>query len=267
MIPSASITNEAYTGDTIRLVDDTPVTVLYGIPTYTQFDHCRQAVEGIINNSSLVPNKIVIVDNSEVGLAYETLYDLTEKYPQVSILIRSENILSGAWNDLMQIESDYTIIANDDVFPHYHSIEALVNAARNNPEVAMWNGSGHSGNSYSYYLLQHWAYNKLSEFNRIHNLGTGGFNEQFRPAYFEDNCADYILRILLGLVRNEVPEATFEHIGSATMRNMNDERIVTHHKRFAENQRLYQHMWGGLPGKERFQIPFERPYQLDLSDL
>lgn len=229
----------------------------YGIPTYTQFDHCRKAVEGIINNSSLVPDKILIVDNSETGAAADALSDLTQTYyNRVHLIIRRENILSGAWNDIMAYaNSDYVIIANDDVFPHYNSIQALVQAAIDRPDVAMWNGSGHSGNSYSFYLLRQWAYAHV-----------GPFDENFRPAYFEDNDFDWRLKCA-GLIREEVPAATFEHIGSATMRGMKDERLVKHHKSFADNKRYYRRKWGGVPQQELFKTPHERLVPLDISDL
>lgn len=230
--------------------------LVYGIPTYTEFDYCRRAVEGIIKNSSLVPDKVLIVDNSETGAAAQALTDLTQKYNgRVHIIIRRENILSGAWNDIMQhANKDYVIIANDDVFPHPHSIAALVNAAIARPDIAMWNGSGHSGNSYSFFLLRQFAYHIV-----------GAFDEAFRPAYFEDNDFDWRLKCA-GLIREEVPECTFDHVGSATMNGMDDARKIMHHKSFVDNRRHYQRKWGGYTGKEKFTVPFANPVPLDLAD-
>lgn len=231
--------------------------LIYAIPTYTQFDHCRNAVETIIHTSTRVPDGFLIVDNSETAEGYKTLADLIVKYDFVDIQVRTENILAGAWNDMMRyaIEHDaYMIIANDDVTPHPHSIQALVDAAINRPDIAMWNGSGHSGNSYSFFLLRNWAYKQVGE-----------FDENFKPAYFEDNDFDRRIK-LAGLIREEVPTATFEHVGSATMKNMRDERIVQHHASFVKNQRYFQRKWGGTPAHEQYEIPFERPY-FDLADL
>lgn len=232
--------------------------VIYGIPTFTEFESCRRAVEGIINNSSLVPDKILIVDNSETEAGAEALTDLTQKYSgRVHIIIRRENILSGAWNDIMNYAGadDYVIVANDDVFPHYRSIEALVTAAKERPDVAMWNGSGHSGNSYSFFLLRQWAY-------RI----VGAFDENFKPAYFEDNDFDYRIK-LAGLIREEVAEAEFEHIGSATINNMDAIKKVGHHRSFVQNQRYYITKWGAKPGQETFKTPHEKIVPLGIEDL
>ncbi len=229
--------------------------VLYGIPTYTQFARARNAIEQIITTSTLVPDQFVVVDNSEKGLFtpyWESM--LPAHRDRVIVIPRAVNILAGAWNDLMQLADDttYMIIANDDVVPHYSSIESLVAAARDNPEYAMVNGSGHSGNSYSYFLLKKWAYDKV-----------GRFDENLKPAYFEDNDWDYRMMVLAGLLRVEVPTATFDHIGSATMRAMTDAQRNKHNIRFIKNQEYYNRKWGGLPHQERFTVEFQENVDVD----
>lgn len=227
--------------------------VYYGIPTYSQFAHAETAVKTILQGS-LVPDQIVIIDNSEYGGAFTELSHLPEQYANVHIIPRAQNILSGAWNDLMNLwPDDYIIIANDDVMPHERSVEALVNAAIDRPDVAMWNGSGHSGNSYSFFLLRKWAYCQV-----------GPFDEKFIPAYFEDNDYDYRLRILAGLIREEVSNATFDHVGSATVKAMNQSQRDAAHLYFRKNGLYYMSKWGGMPTKEKYTEPFAG---LDLSDL
>lgn len=237
--------------------------VLYGIPTFTQFDDCRNAITKIIDSSSFVPDMFLIVDNSETGAGAEALTDLAQKHSdRVHVLIRRENILAAAWNDIMNFgidyEFDYVIIANDDVTPHANSIEALVTAAIKQLDIGMWNGSGNQtkgvgGNSYSFFLLHKWAYAIVGE-----------FDENFRPAYFEDNDYDYRVK-LAGLIREEVSACTFDHIGSATMNSMPTERKVHHHASFVANKQHYIRKWGGEPGKEQFKVPFERPI-FDIAD-
>lgn len=232
--------------------------VYYGIPTYTQFAHAEEAVKTVLEGS-LVPDQIVIIDNSGTGAAYTALKHLPEQYSNVHILPRAENILSGAWNDLMTLwPDDYIIIANDDVKPHKHSVEALVNAALDRPDVAMWNGSGDQtqgvgGNSYSFFLLRKWAYTLI-----------GPFDEKFKPAYFEDNDYDYRLKVLAGLIREEVSNATFDHVGSATVKAMSDADRARSHFLFKRVERYYVSKWGGTPSQEQYRLPFNG---LDLSDL
>lgn len=227
--------------------------VYYGIPTYNVFHHAESAVKTVLAGS-LVPDQIVIIDNSENGSGVTALSHLQTQYANVHILPRAVNILAGAWNDLMRLwNEDYIIIANDDVTPHYHSVEALVNAAIDRPDVAMWNGSGHSGNSYSFFLLRQWAYNQV-----------GPFDEKFKPAYFEDNDYDYRLRILAGLIREEVTNATFDHVGSATTNSMTDKDRQIRHILFRKAQQYFISKWGDVPSKEKYKIPFAG---IDLSDL
>lgn len=227
--------------------------VYYGIPTYTQAWRAKNAIQHIINTSSLVPDQFVVIDNSGIGSAIDVLKPLTDVYSKVQVLVRQQNILAGAWNDLMQLwDDDYIIIANDDVTPHPQSIEALVTLARDNPDYAMVNGSGHSGNSYSFFLLRKWAYQLV-----------GAFDENFKPAYYEDNDYDYRLVKLLNLKRVESSDATFDHIVSATMKAMTEEQKARHHVNFAATQAYYVRKWGGLPTNEQFTTPFQRGTTLD----
>lgn len=232
--------------------------VYYGIPTYSQFARAEEAVHAVLAGT-IVPNQVVIIDNSETGAGFTALKHLPEQYANVHILPRTKNILSGAWNDLMQLwPDDYVIIANDDVKPYPHTIEAFITAAINRPEVAMWNGNsdqtrGVGGNSYSLFLLRQWAYKKV-----------GPFDERFVPAYFEDNDFDYRLIKLAGLIREEVKAATFDHAISSTVRNMTPAQQELQHIAFRKNQRYYISKWGDVPHKERYKIPFAG---IDLSDL
>ncbi|HTH22432.1 MAG TPA: glycosyltransferase [Nitrososphaeraceae archaeon] len=231
--------------------------VYYGIPTYTQYERAKQAVEHIIKTSTLVPDEIVIVDNSEERLATNIFLPLhLMKKPKgmgVRLYYREKNILSGAWNDIMRLyNDDYIIIANDDVIPEPNAIEALVTTAREHPEYAMVTGAACCVNSYSFFLLRKWAYDIV-----------GAFDENFVPAYFEDNDYDYRLRILAGLIRAEAPNAIVKHIGSATMKAMTEEQRSRHHHNFAFNQRYFEAKWGGMPTKEKFTIPFQQTVEVE----
>jgi hypothetical protein len=56
--------------------------VYYGIPTYNQFAHAEEAVISVLD-SSMVPDQIVIIDNSETGAGYVALEHLAHKYNNV----------------------------------------------------------------------------------------------------------------------------------------------------------------------------------------
>lgn len=78
----------------------------------------------------------------------------------------------------------------------------------------------------------------------------GEFDENFFPAYFEDN--DYHRRILLkGLTAKTVPQAPYFHYGSSTQKTSDG----VPSDKFLLNQQYYVKKWGGLPGAETFQSP------------
>lgn len=83
----------------------------------------------------------------------------------------------------------------------------------------------------------------------------GWFDENFWPAYHEDN--DFAHRLLLGGIETvRAFNAVVEHEGSATVRSAKalyaEYRARFEHK----NVLYYRRKWGGLPGDETFANPF-----------
>jgi GT2 family glycosyltransferase len=97
----------------------------------------------------------------------------------------------------------------------------------------------------------------------------GLFDENFVPAYFEDN--DYHYRChLLGVPTEQVPNG-MTHVRSAVLKgsqHYQDENRRT----FPSNADYYLRKWGGLPGRETFTTPFDRggspaQWEFDLARL
>jgi GT2 family glycosyltransferase len=85
----------------------------------------------------------------------------------------------------------------------------------------------------------------------------GSFDENFSPAYFEDN--DYVYRCLLaGLKPVRSQNSPFYHYGSQTQ-NHNASKPVVPSPVFEKNRAYFVNKWGGLPGKEIHKTPFGRP--------
>lgn len=81
----------------------------------------------------------------------------------------------------------------------------------------------------------------------------GEFDENFRPAYFEDN--DYHYRIKLQNVKAIVlPTAMFYHYGSKTIAEAGVPTSTN--QTFERNREYYRTKWGGIPGEEKFKTPF-----------
>ncbi len=84
----------------------------------------------------------------------------------------------------------------------------------------------------------------------------GEFDEEFRPAYFEDN--DYHYRInLAGMKAIVLPTAMFYHYGSGTQNEALDGPVVTG-PLFERNRDYYKIKWGDVPGQETFTVPFNK---------
>lgn len=76
----------------------------------------------------------------------------------------------------------------------------------------------------------------------------GLFDENFYPAYFEDNDHHYRIR-LAGHKAGRVTSAWIYHRGSVTQ-NKDRKRPVVPPKQFRSNRRYYISKWGGPPGQE-----------------
>jgi GT2 family glycosyltransferase len=86
----------------------------------------------------------------------------------------------------------------------------------------------------------------------------GRFDEEFFPAYFEDNSYHYRMS-LAGLKAITFPPALFYHFGSRTQQTALNGNTPITNKMFEENRDRFFSMWGGLPGQEKF----THPYNLD----
>jgi GT2 family glycosyltransferase len=84
----------------------------------------------------------------------------------------------------------------------------------------------------------------------------GMFDENFKPAYFED--ADSVYRIKIsGYRRIHSPRALFYHYGSRTHLGAEARKIVSD-VMFLANKKYYIDKWGGDIGQEKFIIPFNK---------
>ncbi len=85
----------------------------------------------------------------------------------------------------------------------------------------------------------------------------GEYDEALWPAYFEDN--DYHYRMRLKGLDYVVPVGgAVTHARSSTLRGLPDVHRQTVARCFEANRAYYLRKWGGLPGEERFRIPFNQ---------
>jgi len=88
----------------------------------------------------------------------------------------------------------------------------------------------------------------------------GYLDENFFPAYYEDN--DHRYRMKLAGIEWEYLPLKYDHIVSATIKK--DPKIFQKNQyTFNENKKYYLEKWGGLPGQELFTTPFDMELPLD----
>lgn len=164
--------------------------------------------------------------------------------------------VSWAWNDGMNnaIASDVAIITNDDIVFEMGCLRRMVDILAYTPGMDLvsavntrdfpepGSGSVHEVD-YSCFAV------KPESFIRKF----GYFDENFFPAYFEDN--DMYRRIeLAGGMQRKLLEARMYHKGSQTQ--LGGSKRVVSHEAFEANRAYYRNKWGGIPGEETFDAPF-----------
>lgn len=164
--------------------------------------------------------------------------------------------VSKGWNIGLKIAlgagADITMISNDDVFVYPDSIRKIADnvdkfdvlSAANYRDVSeVVTGPQFDGHpDFSFFAVK--THDFIDKF--------GYFDENFSPAYFEDN--DMARRILVsGGSYGRLLNAGMYHVGSVTQ-NM-DAPVVTS-EMFEANRRYYIQKWGGNPLQEKYSHPF-----------
>lgn len=83
----------------------------------------------------------------------------------------------------------------------------------------------------------------------------GWFDENFVPAYFEDNDYHYRCK-LLGVSYHQI-QGNLTHHGSMVLKSSELYRMENG-RTYPQNEGYYVAKWGGRPSEERFTTPFDR---------
>jgi GT2 family glycosyltransferase len=222
------------------------------IPTVRRFDLLKECVDSALSGI-IIPTEIHILDNSAGKLPIELFEG--EQYRIVSVYTAPENLgVAAGWNWLMYVTktAPFTLIANDDVRFEPDTILNMVKVMAKNPAAGIFASSRNESNEFSCYALARWAYNLI-----------GPFDEVFWPAYFEDN--DYTIRARkAGVVLHLSDKFGFGHAGSATIKSYTEAEKQEHVRQFERNKAAYIAKWGGLPGKEVYERPYNTPKSTEI---
>jgi GT2 family glycosyltransferase len=187
---------------------------------------------------------------------------------------RENRVLSNAWNKGIEegflLGADYALVINDDVLFSPWTLTGLVRAFQSNltpPNVGMVtavNLRGQMENPTDIFNIEIPSY-ETHEFGLNPDFScfmldkktyekVGTFDENFNPAYFEDNDYHYRMQ-LLDIQAISTQWAPFYHYGSQTQNNDPNHPVVPSDA-FIRNRWYYQNKWGGEPGQEVFKRPY-----------
>lgn len=204
-----------------------------GIPTINRADLLNEA---LIKYAKDFPNiHIMIIDNGNqniwMGADNIFVFNFGVNYG-----------VAKSWNWLMRkgFAEGYenALILNDDVYlgRNESQISELI---ENFPQHGFFVGID---SNWSAFIV------RQSTFDAI-----GGFDENFYPAYFEDNDFCYRMR-LNGITRESNKILTSEIYRNSMTIQKNPELNAN----FEKNRQYFIAKWGGAPSKETFKTPFNR---------
>ncbi len=203
---------------------------MVAIPTINRADLLNQALEKYFEDFQ--NTEIVICDNGKQEI-------LTREKKFFRYIPHKNLGVSASWNMLMDYaqRAKYThvLMLNDDIYLGMteQEIQAFI---KNTPNADFFCG------------LQNWCVFILpvATWNKI-----GNFDENFFPAYFEDN--DYYYRMLL-----EKSNMHFTpKLNPLVYRNsMTIAKEPSINNNFMNNRAYYIRKWGGLPSNESYRKPF-----------
>lgn len=183
-------------------------------------------------------------------------------YPILPIVIPNweENIgVSAGWNagikKSIELHASTTIVSNDDLVFYPKTINKLVSdinnykadlvSACNRRDVPAVTGIQYDEQP----DFSCFAINPIRFVEKF-----GWFDEEFTPAYFEDNDMAYRIKLANGTYLRRLDAGVYHH-GSVTQ-NWGGQQYVTG-PMFEANRDYYISKWGGNPGSEVYHEPFQ----------
>ena len=203
-----------------------------GIPTLNRLDLLLPSLKLYLKD---FPNtSIIVLDNGKQNI------DSKIQHPNLLVVETEKNIgVAASWNvlcDLIYKNHDYALILNDDVY--LGLLEPMVdNFIKSNRKDF-------------YVASQDWCAFILPK-NTFNDVGK--FDENFFPAYFEDN--DYHYRI--GLMQKSFHKTPILNpiIYRSSCTISRDSKL---NNKFLDLKQFYITKWGGEPTKEKFKKPFNK---------
>jgi hypothetical protein len=220
---------------------------------------------------------VVVPVLSQFRLAVDALASIKTNnhswQPYIIPNYRERNSVAKSWNvgtkEAIVDGCDYILIINDDIVVSRWTVDNLVDIFEGDSALSIVSGTDYrnalnindiltmpqpqipqeiiDAPDFACFMIRPDAY-----------VDIGDFDEAFSPAYFEDN--DYVYRTILSkewktAVRSQ--NAPFYHHGSQTQNNTPGGTVVPSDL-FVKNRNHFHRKWGGFPGSERYERPFNQ---------
>jgi hypothetical protein len=209
---------------------------------------------GDLLEESIPPLLLQLGERDDIFILDNGAQELERRLPQgkIHIIEPKHNLgVAGSWNRFLKEiffnqrpygpKYDWILMLNDDIGLGAQQLNEIKSVLKTDTFSDKWLVYG------PYY----WS---VFAINRACVENVGFFDENFYPAYFEDN--DYHYRLKL------IDPSRFAEAGTAFSPNVkrNSATLARLPKinRFSENQKYYHKKWGGGPGHERYRNPFDQ---------
>ena len=218
-------------------------TIFLGIPILNRLD----LLEGCLDSVDY-PAEIVVVNNNARDRSFRRQVNLLARERGFQVREQERNLgVAGSWNLLIALAMgwghDLVFLGSNDTRLEPGSLAAVVEREKAPCEVT-WHICG-----WNFFAISTAAIPKV-----------GWFDENFYPAYKEDQDYSYRVEVLAGLRRVWLdPPYGAEHLGSQTI--LSDPAYYRGNAKSHGGWNLpyYSAKWGGEAGSERFRTPFDKP--------
>jgi len=211
------------------------------IPTINRKDLLEESMLTLLPQMQQV-EYLQILDNGQQKILCE--------HPKVLLENRSQNIgVQASWNFGIKYafdrDIDFLFSLNDDIILNPIQLPEMIDVVENNQDKWLYVGP---------YYWSVWCISRLGASAMEYAPGKY-FDENFYPAYFEDNDFHWRMRLLdetkyLGNVSIFTPKIC--------RNSMSLKKDPTLNSTFQQNKLYYIQKWGGEPGREKFKTPFNK---------
>ena len=228
------------------------------VPTLNRGHDRLQALleTALRDGNEMMPSRIVVLDNGNQFPDAKDISDFDDGDPELlAILSAPEQVIvvtaklnmgvAGSWNFFLNnvpMEHGFMLISNDDVTFHKETLRMYYEEMQK-PDVDFLLGEQGV-----------WALFGISE--KLFKV-VGEFDENFYPAYFEDNDFHYRMK-LAGYDITKVDSIPVGHQNSSTLAAYSQAQTEQHHQNFRKNRSHFNDKWGGLPTQEKYTTPFNK---------